>query len=32
MTLDELKEFSAKYKEFEDRMREGVYTFEFLKK
>jgi len=29
---DELKEFSAKYKEFEDRMREGVYTFEFLKK
>ncbi len=29
---DELKEFSAKYKAFEDRMREGVYEFEFLRK
>ena len=29
---DELKEFTEKYKAFEDRMREGVYTFGFLRK
>ena len=28
---DELKEFTALYKEFENRMREGVYKFGFLK-
>jgi hypothetical protein len=28
---DELKEFNALYKKFEDRMREGVYKFGFLK-
>ena len=29
---DELQEFVAKYKAFDDRMREGVYTFGFLRK
>ena len=29
---DELKKFNEKYKEFENRMRDGVYTFEFLRK
>jgi len=28
---DELKAFRRQYKSFEDRMREGVYTFEFLR-
>ena len=28
---DELKAFRTLYKEFEDRMREGVYKFDFLK-
>jgi len=28
---DDLKEFNVLYKEFEDRMREGVYKFGFLK-
>lgn len=29
---DELKKFRVIYKEFEDRMREGVYKFGFLRK
>ena len=28
---DELKAFRTLYKEFEDRMREGVYMFGFLR-
>ena len=30
--VDELKEFVVVYKQFEERMRTGVYTFEFLPK
>ena len=29
---DELKEFNIMYKSFEDRMREGIYEFGFLRR